>query len=205
MLFSELIKMVVEQRFFADANDAELALTTTLETLGFVLPARLVRELESELPEPCGWPLAFGRSVSENQKRTATWGARSREPHELPGRTVERIQEVCAVLARVLPSALVADISRELSPQLRAAFEPRRASALPPPARGLPGTIAGGRPGSTHPISEARPGSRHPLSTSTRAASLADANPHGDTKLSSARGMTQEREHETVAGAYRGH
>jgi uncharacterized protein (DUF2267 family) len=200
MTFSDLITTLMKQSAFVDVSDAELALTTALETLGFVLPARLVRELEATLPERCGWPLAFGRSVSEHHKSTAA------KPRELAGRTAERVQQVCAVLAQVLPVALVADISRELPPQLRGALE-RRPAFTPPPARGLPGTIAGGRPGSMHPISEARPGSRHPLSTGSAApaTSLAAANPHGETKLSSAQGTTQEREHETIAAAYRGH
>lgn len=202
MLFSDLIATLVKQSALADAGDAEMALTTALETLGFVLPARLVRELEQALPEACGWPLAFGRSVYERQQRAP----QRAEPRELPGRTVERIEEVCAVLAGLLPADLVASISGALPHQLRGAFEPRPVVALPPSARALERTIAGGRPGSLHPISEAGPGSRHPLSTSAsqRSGSLRDANPHGDTKLSSARGVTQEREHETIAGAYRG-
>jgi hypothetical protein len=49
-------------------------------------------------------------------------------------------------------------------------------------------TLADGRPGSRHPLSEARP-ERAQTDSVVRA-----DNPHGDTKLSSATGLTQERE-----------
>ena len=65
------------------------------------------------------------------------------------------------------------------------------------------GTLADGRPGGTRTLSEGRPGSRKPVSEARPANhqqhSVADDNPHDDTKVSSATGMTQEREHETLA------
>ncbi|MBX3231426.1 MAG: hypothetical protein KIT84_10810 [Labilithrix sp.] len=54
-------------------------------------------------------------------------------------------------------------------------------------------TLATGRPGSRHPISEARHAGAHAESV------VRSDNPHGDMKLSSARGTTQEREHEDLA------
>lgn len=156
MSFSDLITMLLKHGPFADAEDAALALTTTLETLGYVLPARLGRELEAALPERCGWPLSFGRTVSEERARL-TPDVRRPEPAALPSDTLERIQEVCAVLARALPPALVQDVVRALPLQLRGAFQPRAVTTLPPPARGLQRTLAGGRPGATHPLSEAKP------------------------------------------------
>jgi hypothetical protein len=65
-------------------------------------------------------------------------------------------------------------------------------------------TLAQGRPGSARPLSEAAPGSTHPLHSdkprTAQSGSVARAhNPHGDTKISSAQGSTQEREHETLA------
>jgi uncharacterized protein (DUF2267 family) len=204
MSFSDLTTMLLNQSAFRDAEDAELALTTTLETLGYLLPARLVRELEGALPDRCGWPLSFGRSVSENLRR-AERGLRRRELAELPGETVERIQEVCAVLGRELPPALIQDIVCELPQQLRGAFYPRIAPAPLAPARALRGTLASGRPGSLRPVSEARVGGLCPIGASrpasAQAGSVSEANPHADSKLSSARGTMQEREHETLATA----
>jgi uncharacterized protein (DUF2267 family) len=152
MSFSDLITMLLRHGPFAEAEDAELALTTTLETLGYLLPARLVRELEASLPEPCGWPLSFGRSVSEEHERAAL-GTRQRELAALPGDTLERIQEVCAVLRRALPSALVEDIVRALPPKLGGAFHARAVTTQPQASRGLQRTLAAGHPGAMHPIS----------------------------------------------------
>jgi hypothetical protein len=55
-----------------------------------------------------------------------------------------------------------------------------------------------------HTLAEGRPGSRRPLAEARPPAGQADSvartdNPHGDTKLSSARGLTQEREKESIA------
>jgi hypothetical protein len=60
------------------------------------------------------------------------------------------------------------------------------------------GTLAEGRPGSHHPLSEARPERAHSHSV------VRADNPHGDTKLSSAVGFTQEREQETLAAGHPG-
>ena len=56
-------------------------------------------------------------------------------------------------------------------------------------------TLAEGRPGSHHPVTEAR-------SDRTQAGSVASDNPHADTKLSASEGTTQEREHETIADGH---
>lgn len=78
-------------------------------------------------------------------------------------------------------------------------------SRLEPPHHGLPpphvpgsgavplSTLAHGRPGSRHPISESAP----PLGQSSSVVKSDD--PHGETKLSSGRGLTQERLRETLA------
>lgn len=54
-------------------------------------------------------------------------------------------------------------------------------------------TLATGRPGSRHPLSESAPSSGH-----THSVAVND-DPHGETKLSSSRGLTQERHHEDLA------
>jgi hypothetical protein len=59
------------------------------------------------------------------------------------------------------------------------------------PGRGT--TLATGRPGSRHPVSEAHEDRAH-----TESIARSD-DPHGDTKLSSSRGLTQERLRETLA------
>jgi uncharacterized protein (DUF2267 family) len=202
MFFPDFLNQLVEHGRFAGAEDAQRALTTALEALGYLLPARLVRELEAALPAQCTRSLRFGESVSASRReREPAIGERA--PGVLSGATLERVQEVCAVLAATLPPALVESVARELPAQLSEAFEPRGLPGLTPRRRGLEPTLAGGRSGALHPISEAQTGSAHALSSSrprpAQQGSLDEANPHGDSKLSSARGTTQEREHETLA------
>ena len=193
MFFSDFLNQLMNHGRFADVEDAERAVTTTLETLGYLLPARLVGELERTLPEQCGWALALGGSASRSRgKHESTTAARG--PGALSGTILERVQEVCAVLAATLPAALVASVARELPAELSEAFEPREVPALTPRPRLYERTLAGGRAGALHPISEAQPSdprtlsSRHPREA--QQGSVAEANPHGDSKLSSARGTT---------------
>ncbi|HVK68207.1 MAG TPA: DUF2267 domain-containing protein, partial [Polyangium sp.] len=61
------------------------------------------------------------------------------------------------------------------------------------PELGKGKTLATGRAGSQTPLSEARPERAHGESV------VRAENPHGETKLSSSRGLTQEREQETLA------
>jgi hypothetical protein len=68
---------------------------------------------------------------------------------------------------------------------------PERREVPAPPGAGM--TLATGRPGSQHPVSEA-----HPETAQERSVVNAE-NPHAETKLSSSRGTTQERRAETLA------
>lgn len=113
----------------------------------------------------------------------------------------EHAQAVYQVFGESLPEAVRVRLQRHLGPELGALFEPR-ARPLPPPrpVHGAPPigpghgtTLATGRPGSRRPLSEAREDRAHAESVARA------ANPHGDTKLSSSRGLTQERLRETLA------
>jgi hypothetical protein len=112
-------------------------------------------------------------------------------------RAVEATQIGCAALAELLdadarvwlesrlPKGLTGLLSsRELAP---------RAPELPHGQRRY-STLAEGRPGSTHPWSEAHPDRAHHDS-------ITRSNPHGETKLASSDGLTHSREHETLAEA----
>jgi hypothetical protein len=78
---------------------------------------------------------------------------------------------------------------REIAPEDEAE---EAAAAGPAPGEGH--TLADGRVGSHRPLSEAHPGEAQPGSVRAKA-------PHADTKLSSSRGLTQEREGRTLAAA----
>jgi hypothetical protein len=107
---------------------------------------------------------------------------------------VEHAVVVCRAIGGTLSEQAHARLERALSPELVALFTPHEAP--PPPEHPLAGAghrLADGRPGSRHPISEAAPRAGQADSVAT-----AD-NPHADTKLSSARGLTQEREDESLS------
>jgi uncharacterized protein (DUF2267 family) len=109
---------------------------------------------------------------------------------------LEHVESVGRALAEVLAHDERVRLRSRLPECLAPLFEfsqqrdePRRLHG----ALGVGHTLAGGRPGSQHPLSQAEP-------HSAQADSVARAqNPHADTKLSSSRGTTQEREHEDLA------
>jgi hypothetical protein len=95
MNYGALLLNVMSHTPFARADEAGSALTTSLETLGFLLPERMVQQLESALPAECTNALWLGRSVG--QWRTVP-NPDAAALH-LRGQTLERVQAICAVLA----------------------------------------------------------------------------------------------------------
>ena len=110
------------------------------------------------------------------------------------GHAREVVASVCHVLGEHLSDNMLARLQRAL-PESVAVFMVR---PMPGPAvitsraARRTDTLAEGSPGSHAPVSSAR-------AERTQQASVAADNPHGDAKLSSATGSTQEREHETLA------
>ena len=130
----------------------------------------------------------------------------------------ETVELVCGAMADCMDDASVEHLQRHL-PEYAYLFDPER-TRLPAPhpffydpsqTGGAKAgesvssrSIAFGRPGGTRPVSTSRPGSAKPVSTARpeRAPTHSvarSADPHADTKLSSSRGLTQEREHESLA------
>jgi len=110
------------------------------------------------------------------------------------GRAREVVASVCHVLGEQLSDDMLARLRRALPAWIAAYAVRPAAEATVPVARAARrnDTLAEGHPGSHAKLSDAR-------ADRTQQASVAAANPHGDAKLSSATGMTQEREHETLA------
>lgn len=117
-------------------------------------------------------------------------------PGEKVAHARELIASVCHVLAERLSTGALA--------YLRSVAPPDLAGYLAPPSReaspderlaGASDTLAGGKPGSHHPIADTAAARAHDQS-------IASTNPHGATKLSSSPGTTQEREHDTLADAH---
>lgn len=99
-------------------------------------------------------------------------------------------------LTQIVCGAMTIDASR-LPPDVAALFERRDiGSGEPPPHKALHGhTLATGKPGSAHPLSEAKAERAQSHSV------VREDNPHGDTKLSSASGLSQEDAAESLATA----
>ncbi|HTV19183.1 MAG TPA: DUF2267 domain-containing protein [Polyangiaceae bacterium] len=121
----------------------------------------------------------------------------------------EQAQVVCRVLAELVSASTVARLQRSL-PQLAVLFtfpEPEPPASEPEHLRedrAPDHTLAGGQPGSDRPLCDARPPSAVDLPTDSaprgHAQSIAISDdPHGDSKLSSARGLSQEREGRSLA------
>jgi hypothetical protein len=113
------------------------------------------------------------------------------------GLAVEHAEIVCRALGETLSPTTLARLRHAL-PDLALLFEPaEEGEPLPENAErapDAPNDLAEGRPGGTHPLSTADPrilAHRHSIARSD--------DPHAETKLSSACGLTQERDARTLA------
>lgn len=202
----ELVDRMRRLGGFQQDTDAEVALEATLKALGAVLLPHEREEVARSLPRALKTALDTPEFAVDVGLEAFFARVQHREKVSI-GRAREHAQIACRALAEMAPPELVASLSHRL-PRLKSLFE--LPEPLPPPdeperlSEVLPEvnlssrapferTLAGGRPGSRHPLSEARPERAHMHSVAR------SDSPHGDTKLSSSRGLTQEREHETLA------
>jgi len=113
-------------------------------------------------------------------------------PLILRGPRYELAAAVCKVLVEELSEESLAAITPTLPPVLARLFVPPAPEGREPSeVEREHATIARGRPW-PHPLAEAHPGAR-------QHDTVEDPNPHAHSKLSSSEGLTQEREHETIA------
>ncbi len=125
--------------------------------------------------------------------RTRTFGEFRTESE-----AVRALRAVCRSLGEVLPDEVLDKLGEALPASLVELFHPYPEGEAPPhrmAASARRHTLATGRPGSSHPLSEAKPPDAHQHSVAN------EDNPHAETKLSSARGLTQERLEESMATA----
>jgi uncharacterized protein (DUF2267 family) len=119
-----------------------------------------------------------------------------------PGVAREHAQIVLGAVAERLDTELRARLVRTLPDDLGSLLRIREEGAPPlhlAPSHAEPlTTLASGRPGSRHPVSEAAPDRAQSHSV------VKESNPHGETKLSSARGITQERLGDAIATGHPG-
>ena len=194
MTYDELLSHVAEHAGLPGREEAARTVRVVLEGIGERLSWPALEALAEELPAPLAEHL---RGVTPHQDfdlEQLHARVAKREGVSL-GFAVEHTVIVCQALTETLSPAAVHRLRESLPEPMGALFTPREPDErfeyvhLDPSHR----TLAEGRPGSRHPLSEARPERAH-----THSVMRAD-NPHEDTKLSSTRGLTQEREQETLA------
>lgn len=197
---NELVALVEARGPFQSHGQAEAAVRATLIALKAALHPEEWAELASELPDE--HPRTLGAASKANAPTVKTadeFYVHVAQAETVPiARALEHAQIVCGVLAEaVLTPATVTRLQKH-APYLAELFEPRVAPPPPPPpvhAAVAPShDLAGGRPGSQHPIATGNPASlahHHSIASSD--------DPHADTRLSSSHGTTQERERRTLA------
>ncbi|KFA91980.1 DUF2267 domain-containing protein [Archangium violaceum] len=199
MTYDELLSHVAEHAGLPGRAEAERIVGAVLPVLGERLSWPVVQALAEDLPASLAASL---RDVVPHQDfNLAELHARVAERTRVPlGQAVEHTGLVCQFLAEALSPGTLHRLREALPEPMSALFTSREPVeefefVHLEPGRG---TLAEGRPGSHHPLSEARPERAHAHSVAR------EDNPHGDTKLSSARGLTQEREQETLAAGHPG-
>ncbi len=184
-----------------DAAEATRSLDAVLESLGETLSIDEGRVVASLLPPPLADAMERGaeRNYRPGDIDDAIDAIEDREDVGTSAAR-EHLTAACEILGTRAGEGDALAIEARLPPWLAEMMEARRHFDPPPrrerpdPARASgPETLATGRPGSQHPLSEAKP-------DIAEAGSIAKSdNPHEETKLSSTKGLMQERLGETLA------
>lgn len=192
-----LIEATRLEEALGERDRSEAAFWAAVDGLGRTLQADDRRAMAGALPDAVVSRLLscpFDPEASE-----ATVDAQVAEATELPG---GQALEIVQVVARTLASRLPEDLRSRLERHARGTLARLWTRPAVPPAPPKP--VHTPPPGSGHTLATGRPGSRHPVSEAGpigQADSIAvNPDPHGETKLSGARGATTaEREHRTLA------
>jgi len=176
------------QHGLTDEAAAHRSLRATLAVLG----ERLVDDEAMALTEAVPSELAKSIENSEYDSDFSTEELfdRVRRRDGTPAaRAIENAEIVLTALGQCLSPDLRRRIARGLPERAAELLLGERAASRPPKTA----TLASGRPGSRHPVSESAPPSAGHTHSIARSAS-----PHEETKLSGTRGLTQERLDETL-------
>jgi uncharacterized protein (DUF2267 family) len=193
-----LLEQIIRHGGAANVGAAAAALKATLATLGDRLPDNERNLLAGALPQRVAKVLHAHRyggpfDIVELYDRVAR-----REGVPL-GAAREHVQVVCRVLGEVLPEHVVSAVQAVIPSAFAELFTSPPAGHPPPHHARIQApalsTLASGKPGSLHPLSESRPPGAQSHSV------VHEGNPHQDTKLSSASGLTQERADDSLASS----
>lgn len=199
MEYEHLLDRVREHTGLSERIVVETAVGAVTEALGALIDHTHREEIAAHLPPELAQKLR--RREPDGDASGATFlSLVSRIEHLPPRFAVEHATAVLEAIGGELHPDVRRKIAARLPAEMRDWLEPR---VMRMPRVEIVGAE---RPpeGDGHHISEAKPGSRHPISdVAPRGAhehsiAATDA-PHADTKMSSAHGLTQEREHEDLA------
>lgn len=175
--FKELVETVRVRMGGATQDEAVAATHATLAALGEHMGSIDALAVAAALPPP--FDATLRNNIVDIRHDLDSFYARvaAREGVAL-GFAMEHAQAVCRALVLVLGEDVHEHLSVDVWPEL---LRPGVADRTPPPpSSGRGSTLADGRPGSAHPLSEAPP----PDGAQTESV-VRSANPHGDHKLSS--------------------
>jgi len=198
MSYEELIDAVEDGAGLSSRAEAKAAVTAVFGALATrVLPGDR-RVLIALLPPPLA-ALFDGdeQGAEESLDRIVEEVAEAEQIRDGFGR--EHLDVVGAAVAATLHPDAVAALRNHLPAAVASIFTPKpkagrveRPTPLEVPAQ-TGRHLADARPGGAHPVSEASAERAHSESVAR------SDDPHGDTKLSGAKGLTQEREGESLA------
>ena len=194
MISQGVLERVRERTGLADVDEARRCASAVLAAVSQGLSHATLEAIRGELP-----PDLAALWIAPEHRRTVTLrsvlSAVSGREGVANGFALEHTTVVAEAMARTLRPEVLRLLREELPWDVAVLFTPREPPTpvehvrLDPSRR----TLAEGRPGGTRPLYEARPDRAQSESVAR------SDNPHGDTKLSSASGLTQEREQETLA------
>jgi uncharacterized protein (DUF2267 family) len=195
--YPELIDFVQDRAGLSSRQEAEASVHAVFEVISRrVVPADRRRVL-SLLPEPLHVAFAH-REFRDDADLDAVVEEVAQAEDVHPGFGREHLDVVgAAAVATLHPEAITA-LRTHLPSSIAVIFSAERESRA---TRATPASnprvnrrhLAEGRSGSAHPLSEGR------ADTSQSDSVARSGTPKVDTKISSARGLTQEREHESLA------
>jgi uncharacterized protein (DUF2267 family) len=184
-----LLETAMARAGIEDRDRATRASEAVVEVLAECLPGGDAADLAEALPAPLA--AAARRARQHRPVDVAELFQRVSSAEEVRyGLAIEHGEAVCEALGQHLDPELRARLQRHLAAEWAALFEPRTNSS-PEPSPDDADAWHGTPPGQGHTLASGRPGSRHPLSEAAPPAAqsgsvVASSNPHADRKLSTA-------------------
>lgn len=195
----EFLQRISEQVGFGSPEDAEAAVKAVMEVLGETLRRGEITRIGAELPPWLATMLPG--DIHDEPLSAASFFDRVATREDVgTGIAREHVGVILRTVAAQLSSAAQAWLRGALPAEMHPLLEPR--SPSPSPARPHHAddrsTLSAGRPGSLHPVGSSEP------NRSQHHSVVGSNNPHGDSKLSSSSGLTQEQLDESLAKGHPG-